>query len=432
MAAPTPFTIAVPDSTLDWLNTRLSSTRLPPQPLTPPPAAPWSYGVPQPDLASLLVHWRTTYSWRAVEASLNARFKQFTVPLPVGAETITLHFVHHRSSHADAIPLLFAHGWPGNFTEVEALLEPLTNPPAGVQAFHIVAPSLPGFAFSSAPKSAGFSLARIAELYHTLMLRLGYSTYTAQGGDWGSIVTRLMATNYPTACVGVHVNFLVAGLPSWRRPVALGSIIARWFSADEKKRLARMMWWQDAEAGYSKMMGTKPLTVAYALVDSPAGQLAWIVDKLHPLSPEGDDGGVATTSALLADRDTLLTWTMFYVLAASPANSAIYKEAFVSLKEELLETCIPASVAFGHSAFEGDVGYVPRWWAQGTVAHRISFWREHRGGGHFASVEDAERLVGDLREWIKGVEGGERRRAIEAGVKAGEVMEAGGVGDGEA
>lgn len=281
---PTPFTIAVPDTLLAFISDRVRTGRVPAA-LDYPEGGGWTHGLPVQTLSALQAFWTTHYDWRAVEARLNATFRQFTLPVSAAGEDLTLHFVHHRSERADAVPLLFLHGWPGSFLEVEHLLPLLTAPDdPSHQAFHVIAPSLPGFGFSSAPRHAGFLPKKFAVVLDALMQALGYRTYVAQGGDWGSMIARLMAINHPEACVGVHVNFLVATPPSplWN-PLEMAWLLLRRFSAGEKAKLQRMMWWHEKESGYYKIMGTKPTTISCALVDSPLGMLAWIREKLEPL-----------------------------------------------------------------------------------------------------------------------------------------------------
>lgn len=287
LPTPTPFKIAVSDDLLAFINDRVRTGRLP-APLHHEEGDGWSHGLPLQTLSALKSFWTNEYDWRLIEARLNATFKQFTLPISAEGEDLSLHFVHHRSSREDAVPLLFVHGWPGSFLEVEHILPLLTEPASPKhQAFHVVAPSLPGFGFSSAPKNAGFTPKKFAAVLNKLMLALGYTTYIAQGGDWGSMISRLIGINHPESCVAIHVNFLVATPPSvlWN-PLEIAWLVLRRFTDSEKEKLKRMMWWQEKESGYYKIMGTKPMTVSYALVDSPLGMLAWIREKLEPLVDE--------------------------------------------------------------------------------------------------------------------------------------------------
>lgn len=247
---PTPFKIAVPDDTLDWINSRVTTSRITVG-FPNYPADAWDLGLPHSILAAIVEYWKTKYNWREIEARINASLTQFTVPISHAGEDLTLHFVHHRSSSPTAIPLLFAHGWCGSFLEVGPIIESLTNPLDGEQAFHVVAPSIPGFAFSSPPLAPGYSWGKMAEVYHKLMSEvLGYKKYVGQGGDWGSIILRVLALQRPESLVGLHLNMLVCKPPSvWKKPVALFSLASGWYTQAEKEKMERAMWWFREESG---------------------------------------------------------------------------------------------------------------------------------------------------------------------------------------
>jgi pimeloyl-ACP methyl ester carboxylesterase len=202
----------------------------------------------------LVDHWLNKYDWRIHEAELN-RLPQYTLPIqPEGFNVLNIHFVHQPSTRPDAIPLIFIHGWPGHFHEVSKILQPLTSPPPGVQAFHVVAPSIPGFAFSSNPTTKGFNIHKIAETFNLLMISLGYEKYVAQGGDWGSSISRVLGILYPANCCGVHVN-LQKGVdpPKWyRNPwlwVKMHSQLVH-YSREEETMMARSRWFEKEETGY--------------------------------------------------------------------------------------------------------------------------------------------------------------------------------------
>lgn len=247
---PAPFTINVPDALLNWINERVSTSRIP-SGFSDFPADSWDLGLPASTLNSIVEYWKTSYNWREIEANLNKTLKQFTVDITSGGENLTVHFVHHHSSHPDAIPLIFAHGWCGSFLEVAPIIEGLTNPPEGVQAFHVVAPSIPGFAFSSPPSKPGFTWKKMGELYHQLMHDvLGYKKYIGQGGDWGSMILRMTAKLHPEAMVGLHLNMLVCKPPSvWKKPLTMFSLALGWMSEKEKEKLKKGMWWMTEESG---------------------------------------------------------------------------------------------------------------------------------------------------------------------------------------
>lgn len=241
------------------------------------------------------------------------------------------------------------------------------------------------------------------------MLLLGYSAYIGQGGDWGSFITRSLAIQYPRACVGIHLNFIIGLPPSpLRNPLTLAYLILRWFTPDEKARLARMQWWMKEESGYSRIQGTKPQTIGYALMDSPVGMLAWIREKL----------GAIVEPNFVWTEDTVLTWVTLYLLSGSAGHARIYKEAIPTLSGEVLQQKISKEVALGVSAFPKDVGYVPRWWAEATIAEDIVFWREHAKGGHFPSIECPEVLLKDFQDFVEEIKGDRWAKLIQAGKPA--------------
>lgn len=250
-----PFTISVPEELLQWLNQRLESARLP-TPLEPgKDHEPFTYGIPVPTVEELARYWKNDYNWREVESELNSRFNHFTAPIHDDEtdETINLHFIHHRSPRANAVPLMFVHGWPGCFIEAAEIINLLTEPEdPEAQAFHLVAPSLPGFAFSSPAKKSGFSIRAHARVLRKLMVEvLGYKRFLLQGGDMGSIVSRAMALENAGGCVeGVHLNFLVASPPeALKTPLALLRLATGWYTKEEGERMGRQLWWIKKEAG---------------------------------------------------------------------------------------------------------------------------------------------------------------------------------------
>ncbi|KAL1743833.1 Alpha/Beta hydrolase protein [Schizophyllum fasciatum] len=392
MPQPTPFQLHVPDAKLAWITERVRTANIIPD-VPHAEGKEWEDGVPSAAMAELAAFWRDAYDWRAEEARINAAFAMFTVPIEEGGETLELHFVHQRSAHVGAVPLLFAHGWPGNFMEVGGLaseavevenLLKLTEPEGDFPGFHIVAPSIPGFIFSSSPQSASFSLASIASIYHKLMLILGYDHYLLQGGDWGSLITRIMAIQHPEACVGIHLNFLVAGLPSplWE-PITTARFAAGYFRNTLRIELGKK-WLMGSESGFSKIQATKPQTISYALLDSPIGMLAWIFDKLRALSTPGYDW----------DKARVITWTMAYLLSDSSGHARIYKYARRRMEQEVLGKLVPAEVAFGASAFPHDPAYAPQWLVRARIARNIVFYDDsHQVGGHFPSVEVPDAFI---------------------------------------
>ncbi len=273
----------------------------------------WSQGLPLAYAQEVAAYWRDKYDWRAREARLN-RFAQFKTTI----DGVGIHFVHVRSPHADALPLVMTHGWPGSIVEFQKVIEPLTNPTAhggdAADAFHIVCPSLPGYGFSDKPTSNGWNVQRIARAWSELMPRLGYKRYAAQGGDWGSIVTTCIGIQDPGNCVGIHLNMPIA-MPD---PATMNDL-----TENEKSAIAGMQHYNDWDSGYSKEQSTRPQTVSYGLTDSPAGQLTWILEKFWSWTDcDGHPESVLT-------RDELLDNVMLYWLPANAASSArLYWESF--------------------------------------------------------------------------------------------------------
>ena len=257
---PSTFQINVPDSLLELTKQKLRNARLPDQlkdvvwegnPLI---HRAYIDGTPVNEIERLVDHWLNNYDWRVHEAQLNT-LPQFTLPIQVdGFDILTIHFVHQRSTSPDAIPLLFIHGWPGHFQEVSKILPLLTNPPAGEQPFHVVAPSIPGFGFSTNPSVKGYNLSKMAETFNKLMISLGYAKYVAQGGDWGSSISRMLGIKYPETCRAVHVN-LLRGVdpPKWyRNPwiwFKMHSQLVH-YSKEEEYMIARSQWFLKGETGY--------------------------------------------------------------------------------------------------------------------------------------------------------------------------------------
>ncbi|KIY61482.1 alpha beta-hydrolase [Cylindrobasidium torrendii FP15055 ss-10] len=383
MSSPKPFTIAVSDEKLDWITQRVATAHIIPD-IEHPAGKEWEDGVPPAIAKELVDFWRDSYDWRKVEARLNATFKMFTVDI----DDLDVHFVHHKSTRQDAIPLIFVHGWPGNFLEVEGLLECLVEPvDPTAQAFHIVAPSLPGFAFSSEPSTPLFKLSEIAALFDKLMVSvLGYTSYVAEGGDLGAGVVRCLAANHP-GCLAVHSNSSMAfDAPSpFKYPLAFLKLITSWYTPNEKTRFGRMVSWFTDHGAYAKLQGEKPQTVSYALMDSPVGLLTWIYDKTSRM----------VDPTFVWPYETVITWTMIYLLAGSAGHARIYKT--MNVKGDL--KLVGPSKPFGFSLFAHDVGYAPRWWAQGAVAENIVMWKEYEHGGHFPTLECADVFAKDIQEF---------------------------------
>ena len=375
-----PFRVEVPEGDLEDLRRRLSSTRWPERETVDD----WSQGVPLDYLREVAEHWRTAHDWRRAEADLNA-VDQFVTDI----EGHSIHFLHARSPHPDALPIVITHGWPGSVLEFRRVIAPLVDPTAHAgqeaDAFHVVCPSLPGFGFSSKPMAPGTGVPRIAELWTTLMERLGYERWVAQGGDWGSAVTTAIgrlatAAGGAHGCVGIHLNMPVA-TPT---PEAMSDP-----SPADQAAMAAFMHYQEWESGYSKQQSTRPQTLGYALTDSPVGQLAWILEKFQAWT---DCDGHPENAI---DREVILDIVTHYWLTASASSSArLYWESFSSFGPGP-RVEIPTGVA----AFPREIIRAPRSWCE--QAYEITHWTDMPRGGHFAALEQPDLFVADVRDCFR-------------------------------
>jgi epoxide hydrolase len=374
-----PFRIDIPQADLDDLHDRLSRTRWPDE----LPNVGWSRGVPLGYLRSLVEYWRTGYDWRAQEAKLN-ELPQFMTEI----DGQNIHFLHVRSPEPDALPLIVTHGYPGSIVEFMKIIGPLTDPRAHGgdphDAFHVVAASLPGFGFSTPVPHTGWEANRTAEAFAELMHRLGYARYGAQGGDIGAGVSGVLGAHDAEHVVAVHVN---------TDPLAAAAFVPVPDDAPDQSDadtalLARMRAFRDEGTGYLRIQGTRPQTLAYALTDSPVGQLAWIAEKFKEWT---DPAAELPEDAV--DRDQLLTNISLYWFTATGASAARF----------LYEA--------QHSTSWGAQPTVPQGWAVfggGALVrrmtdpeHKIEHWSEFPTGGHFAAMESPDLLVDDVRAFFR-------------------------------
>jgi pimeloyl-ACP methyl ester carboxylesterase len=365
------FQIHATDEALDDLKRRLRATRWP-DPETPDD---WSQGIPLAYTQEICRYWAEEYDWHAREARLNA-FDQFKTQV----DGIGIHFLHIRSPHETALPLVMTHGWPGSIVEFHKVIGPLTDPMAyggdAADAFHVVCPTLPGFGFSDKPTTTGWGVEHIARAWATLMSLLGYEHYVAQGGDWGAAVTTAIGVQDTDHCVGIHVN-----MPLVRPdPDTMDDLTAL-----EQSALAATQYYWDWDSGYSKQQSTRPQTVGYGLVDSPAGQAAWILEKFWAWTDcDGHPENVLT-------RDELLDNVMMYWLPATGASSArLYWESFGKVARE--EVHLPA----GCSIFPKEIFRCSKRWAEKRF-RTLVYWNELDRGGHFAAFEQPKLFVQELR-----------------------------------
>lgn len=370
------------DAELDGLRARLASARLP-EAETVRGAAPgprrWEQGVPLADLVELVDYWRTGYDWRAFEERLNG-IGQFRTTV----DGLGIHFLHRRSARTDATPLVLTHGWPGSIAEFAGVVDELADPKdADAPAFHVVAPSLPGFGYSDKPAATGWGAERIAAAWVELMGRLGYGRFVAHGGDWGGVITTVLGGRFPEHVLGIHT--LTPQAPPGLTTHGLTAAEREW--SEETRD-----FWDGPRAAYAKQQAARPQTIGYSLVDSPVGLLAWILDKFAEWTDTGDSP-FETVS-----RDRLLDNVTLYWLTRSGASSArIYYESHNSL-DPALRVDVPSAV----TVYPRDIEKCPLPWARERY-RRIVRWNSPGAGGHFPSLEVPGYFVEDLREGLGAV-----------------------------
>jgi pimeloyl-ACP methyl ester carboxylesterase len=372
MATIEPFTIAIPDEALTDLKRRLQATRWPER----EPVTDWSQGVPLEQVQRLCAYWRDQYDWRRCEAMLNG-YPQFKTEI----DGLGIHFLHVRSPEPGAMPLLLTHGWPGSIIEFHKVIGPLTDPVAhggkASDAFHLVIPSLPGYGFSDKPEATGYNVGHIAEMWLSLMKRLGYDLFVAQGGDWGATVTIALGALAPPECLAIHLNMVVV-YPDAEQMIDM--------TDREKSAAAGMKFYADHDSGYAKQQGTRPQTLGYGLTDSPAGQAAWIYEKFHAWSDCDSD------PLNILNYDEILDNIMLYWLTETATSSArLYWETITGGYS-------PSTVHIptGCSIFPKEIFRPSRRWAEQRYTN-IAHWNELDRGGHFAAFEQPALFVEEVR-----------------------------------
>ncbi len=366
------FSIAIPDADIVDLKQRLADTRWPDAEI----ANDWSEGTRLTNLQGLVAHWRSRYDWRSAERRLNG-WPQFRTQI----DGLGIHFIHARSKHVDALPLLLSHGWPGSIVEFLKTLGPLTDPTAfggrAQDAFHVIVPSLPGFGFSDRPRERGWDLARTARAWGVLMARLGYTRWVAQGGDWGAGVTIELGQQKPAGLAAIHLNF----------PLVVPQVLpASGLSPDEERAARGYQTWVNDGSGYARIMATRPQTIGYGLADSPAGQAAWIYEKFQAWS----DTSGAPESALTAD-EMLDNISLYWFTNTATSSARFYREnATRGFNGGRVE--IPVGV----SVFPREIYRAPKAWVEQSYPNLI-YWNEPPRGGHFAAFEQPQLFVEEIR-----------------------------------
>lgn len=375
-----PFHLAIPEVELTDLHRRLSKVRWPDRETV----GDISQGPPLAKVQALCEYWRDSYDWRRCETMLNG-FGQYRTEI----DGLGIHFLHIRSPEPDAMPLILTHGWPGSVLEFRDVIGPLTDPAAHGgdpgDAFHLVIPSLPGFGFSDQPSGTGWDLGRIADAWATLMKRLGYSRWTAQGGDWGAAVTTTIGHKSPPGCVGIHLNFVMYQPTSDEIQHA---------TEHEQQMLASARRYEQLLSGYAKVQGTRPQTIGYALADSPVGLAAWIYSLFQDVSDSnGNPESVFSIDDMLDD-------IMLYWLPNAGASSArLYWEAMTSMAGSGSPPA-PMAMPTAISMFPKEQVRISRRWAKSRFANLVHF-NELDRGGHFAALEQPVAFVTEVRAGLR-------------------------------
>jgi pimeloyl-ACP methyl ester carboxylesterase len=380
-----PFRIETPDAALDDLRDRLRRTRWPESETVDD----WTQGIPLAYIQEVCDYWQSGYDWPARQDRLNS-FPQYRATLTGGGEEpLGIHFIHARSAEPDAMALILTHGWPGSTVEFMNVIGPLTDPGAhggdARDAFHVVAPSLPGYGFSDKPSRTGWGVDRVAAAWDELMVGLGYGTYVAHGGDWGAIITTRIGAQDLGHCAAIHLNMAIAR-PGPDDLAAPGP--------DDLVAIAKMKHYESQDSGYSKQQATRPQSLGYGLVDSPAAQAAWILEKFWAWT---DNDGHPEDAV---SRDELLDNVMMYWLNAAGASSArMYWESMATV------TGAPVTLPTGVANFPKEIFSPPRRWAERTYTD-LRRWTVYDRGGHFAALEEPDLLVEDIREFFRPLRAG--------------------------
>ena len=371
MTAITPFEIPGSAAEIEDLKNRLRLTRFPDAETTDD----WSQGTPLAYMRDIRDYWLNHYDWPARRALINQNPGFIT-----NIQGLDIHFLHVKSKHEQAKPLVLTHGWPGSIIEFQKVIGPLTDPEAhggkAEDAFHVVCPSLPGFGFSGQPTATGWGIEKIASAWNELMLRLGYDRYFAQGGDWGSIVTTMIGVQNLGNCTAMHVNMPMVG-PD---PETMNDL-----SELEQSALAALKFYQDHDSGYSKQQSTRPQTLAYGLADSPIGQAAWIIEKFYQwMDCNGHPENIVS-------KDELLDNIMMYWLGNAGGSSArIYWESMGNTNFS------PVEIPTGCSIFPKEIFKTSERWAKKRFTNMVHFNVLNKGG-HFAAFEQPATFVDEVR-----------------------------------
>lgn len=380
-----PFKAAIDQKEVDELRRRVRATRWPGKETV----ADRSQGVQLHKLKPLIEYWGAEYDWRNCEKKLNSH-PQFTTEI----DGLLIHFIHVKSKHENALPLIMTHGWPGSVFELLKTIGPLTDPTAhggrAEDAFHVVLPSMPGYGFSGVPAETGWGPDRIGRAWHVLMKRLGYESYVSQGGDWGAVISDVMARQAPEGLLGIHVNMPATVPPDIAKALTNGEPAPAGLSADEKAAYEQMNALYTKGSGYALMMVTRPQTLGYALTDSPVGLAAWYYDKFADWTYSGGNPEKSLTMDEMLD-DISLYW--FTGTATSAAR--LYWENNAN-NFNAVDVSIPAAI----TVFPGEIYQAPRSWAE-QAYHNLIYYNKVDRGGHFAAWEEPDLFTSELRAAFK-------------------------------
>ncbi|GAA2645447.1 epoxide hydrolase [Streptomyces lunalinharesii] len=380
-----PFRVKVAEQELQQLRRRVRMTRWP----DGETVSDRSQGAQLAKLRPLIEYWGDGYDWRKVERRLNA-LPQFVTEL----DGLDIQFAHIRSPHADALPMLMTHGWPGSVVELLKVIDPLVNPTAhggrAEDAFHLVLPTLPGYGFSGRPTKAGWNPVRTAQAFHTLMQRLGYRRYVSQGGDWGAIVSEILATQRPAGLLGIHVNMPGTVPPDILRHLLNSDPAPAGLSAGEVKAYDRLLHFYRDGFGYAAMMNESPQTLAYALHDSPVGMAAYYYDKFAEWTDSGGE-----PEKVLSYDEMLDAISLYWLTGTGASSSRLYWEGHQAGGGPFNAVPIP-DLPVAVTVFPGEIYPAPRSWGERTFGN-IIHWNEVDRGGHFAAWEQPQILARELR-----------------------------------
>jgi len=394
-AAIRPFQVNVPEKAIVDLRQRVAATRWPDREIV----TDRSQGAQLAKIQALVRYWGTGYDWRTAEAKLNA-LPQFVTKI----DGLDIHFIHVRSRHPNALPLIMTHGWPGSIFELVKVIGPLTDPTAhggrAEDSFDLVVPSMPGYGFSGKPQSTGWNPDHIARAWDELMRRLGYTRYVSQGGDWGAVVSDVMARQAPPGLLGIHINMPATVPPEIAKVLASGGPAPAGLSPEEKVAFDGMDALYKKGSGYALMMVTRPQTLGYSLADSPVGLAAWFYDKFADWTySAGEPEKVLTRDEMLDDI------TLYWLTNTGTSSAQLYWENNAN-NFNAVDINIPAAI----TVFPGEIYRAPRSWAQ-RAYHKLIYFNEVDNGGHFAAWEQPELFATEIRAAFKSLRPADRKVA---------------------